>query len=67
MAIEARFSELGNNKNEIEAELHRLEGEHRIVTDLLAAVANEAQIEVKHVTSRIRKAGQGAPDKVSPQ
>lgn len=34
-AIEDRFNDLANSKTEIETEMTRLQGEHRLVVDLL--------------------------------
>lgn len=35
--IEERFNELVSNKTQIEEELHRLQGEHRLITELMSS------------------------------
>lgn len=55
-AIEDNFNALVNQKSEVDSELNRLQGEYRVVNDLLTKMADEEAFKVERPTKRLRKA-----------
>lgn len=60
--IEQRFTELDKNKQDIEAEQHRLQGEHRLVVDIYDSIHKTPMVEKPKRLRKVEASGADRPE-----